>query len=676
MFINKMSIRGRIFALAISLIVLMTGIVAYSLFAISQIGVEISAIAKKDVPLTKALNSMTISQISQETKFERISREGENLGTSAGDEGRFKAGIADFTKLSETVYKNVAGSLKVVEDVIANTSDEAKAAEYKGTIEALKRIEKVHKSYAKKALEIFAMYADGGFHKARRYSKKLKEDLVTLNKEIGDLLVQVERFSGESAARADDLQSLTEMVIAGLLLFSLVVGVVFAWSVSHATQGRLNEVAASLNQIADGNLMEDISGNDEIAVPMRAMRDHLMEMVSRINATTVELSATTEKMSAVTSTTSKNIQEQQCETEQVATAMNQMSATVHDVAQNTNNTHAAASKANEEAESGRKVVDATVSGIQELAKQIENSAEVISNVEKESENINTVLEVIKGIAEQTNLLALNAAIEAARAGEQGRGFAVVADEVRTLASRTQESTTEINQMIEKLQSGAKMAVDVMNQSREQAKSVVDQASLAGESLTTIAQSVSQINEMSSQIATAAEEQSAVAEDMGRNIVRINEMTSENADAAEETAQSGHEMARMAAELQSLVGRFRMAGKVDLSAAKTSHLAWKTKLREFLDGHGDIAEDEAVSHTDCALGKWYYTDGAAKRYSHIPEMPEIEAPHKEMHDLVRQVIELKGSGNDKEAEQAYNRVGPLSNKIVSMLEKIERQLADA
>jgi methyl-accepting chemotaxis protein len=235
--------------------------------------------------------------------------------------------------------------------------------------------------------------------------------------------------------------------------------------------------------------------------------------------------------------------------------MNEMTATVQDVAVNINHTATAADEANEQTREGSQIVQRSISQINKLAEQVESSSQTINDLEHHSEAINTVLDVIKGIADQTNLLALNAAIEAARAGEQGRGFAVVADEVRTLAGRTRQSTDEINEMIEKLQTGSRQAVAVMNQSREEAQSAVELATQTGSALDTITQAVGKINEMSTQIASAAEEQGAVAEEINRNIVKINDMSNQTADGASETATASKNLAHMATELQGLVERF-------------------------------------------------------------------------------------------------------------------------
>jgi len=203
------------------------------------------------------------------------------------------------------------------------------------------------------------------------------------------------------------------------------------------------------------------------------------------------------------------------------------------------------------------VVDETIAIINHLADDVEQGASAVNQLREDSENVGTVLDVIRGIAEQTNLLALNAAIEAARAGEQGRGFAVVADEVRTLAGRTQESTQEIQEMIESLQTGSKEAVELMTQSSEQTLSGVQQTGKAGEALTAIANEVERINDMNTQIASAAEEQSSVAEEINHNVVSISQVTSETAQGAEQTARASEDLANLATDLQNMVARFKV-----------------------------------------------------------------------------------------------------------------------
>jgi methyl-accepting chemotaxis protein len=290
---------------------------------------------------------------------------------------------------------------------------------------------------------------------------------------------------------------------------------------------------------------------------MALMQKGLLDMISQISVTTSQLATTAEEVSVVMQQTSENIQTQHSETEQISIAMGEMSVAVREVAENVSGTSVAANGANSETDSGRKTVGDMVDGINSLSKQIETTADVIGDLEKDSGNINGMLDVIKGIAEQTNLLALNAAIEAARAGEQGRGFAVVADEVRTLASRTQTSTKEINQIIEKLQQGSRRAAEAMNTSQEQAQAVVARAKLADSSLATIANSVVKIDEMSTAIATAAEQQNTVAENLNSNIKNINDMALANSTSVQQTTKAGNDLSRLAQELQTRVEQFKV-----------------------------------------------------------------------------------------------------------------------
>lgn len=280
-------------------------------------------------------------------------------------------------------------------------------------------------------------------------------------------------------------------------------------------------------------------------------------VVSGVSGASMHIGASAELMSTITNDSNTAISQQRSEIDQVATAINEMTSTVQEVARTTSAAADTARSTDDEVRTGRRVVDQNISAINTLADKVAQVADVIQGVETDSNNIGTVLDVIKGIAEQTNLLALNAAIEAARAGEQGRGFAVVADEVRTLASRTQESTQEIQTMIERLQQGSRNAVQSMEEGREQTQLSVEQAVQAGASFGTIADSVAAIADMNTQIASAAEEQSAVSEELNRSIVKISEVANQTAAAANQTASAGTEMADLSQQLQNDVSRFQV-----------------------------------------------------------------------------------------------------------------------
>ncbi|AOU99792.1 hypothetical protein BI364_15175 [Acidihalobacter yilgarnensis] len=349
-------------------------------------------------------------------------------------------------------------------------------------------------------------------------------------------------------------------------LVAAVVGLLLSVLLGRSITRGLRAATRALSDIAEGEgdltrrLPEDIGGRDEVAqlaASFNRFVGKVQALVAEVATSSQQIAGASERMSGITRMTYEGVQRQQRETEQVATAMNEMTTTVQVVARHASEAADATHEASREAGAGQAEVQRTVEVINTLASEVEKAGGVIKKLEADSVQIGTVLDVIRGIAEQTNLLALNAAIEAARAGEQGRGFAVVADEVRTLASRTQQSTEEIQGMIERLQAGARDAVTAMEGGQARAELSVDQAARAGASLGAITGAVTRINDMNLQIASAAEEQSHVAEEINRNVLTINEVAEISAEGAQQTASAGEELKGLASQLQRLVGRFRI-----------------------------------------------------------------------------------------------------------------------
>jgi len=387
------------------------------------------------------------------------------------------------------------------------------------------------------------------------YSKALKD---FSGNAIAVLELSMDRSSFVKAY--NDARNITLLV--GLIAIG--VGILIATLIGRSISRPIKNTVAALNDIAEGegDLTQRLNTErkdeiGELSLAFNKFVTRVQEMVQHIGGSTEQLGAAAEEMSIITDNTNNGIMRQQSETEQVATAMNEMTSTVQEVARNASEAAASAHQADDETRNGNKVVRESVEAINSLANEIKQASTVIQRLEEDSQSIGTVLDVIRGIAEQTNLLALNAAIEAARAGEQGRGFAVVADEVRTLASRTQQSTEEINEMIGKLQSNAHAAVSAIEGSKKQAEVGVERANAAGVSLDTITASITSINDMNMQIASAAEQQSSVADEINKNIFSINDIAEESASSANDTLKSSQEMAVLASDLQLMVSRFKV-----------------------------------------------------------------------------------------------------------------------
>ncbi|WP_414860624.1 methyl-accepting chemotaxis protein [Pseudomonas cerasi] len=399
--------------------------------------------------------------------------------------------------------------------------------------------------------------AVGRYRDAQAASKAALEKMTTLGVSMldtsNDLIIRQNK-----SRDADSAKSVT--MIAAATALALVLSILAAWVITRQITTPLQETLEVVERVASGDLSRNlkVDRKDELGklqATIQRMTVSLRELVGGIRDGVTQIASAAEELSAVTEQTSAGVNSQKVETDQVATAMHEMTATVQEVARNAEEASEAAVAADRQARDGERVVNEAIAQIERLASAVGNSSEAMGALKQESDKIGSVLDVIKSVAEQTNLLALNAAIEAARAGEAGRGFAVVADEVRSLAQRTQKSTEEIEALIAGLQSGTQQATTVMDSSRELSTSSVELTRRAGGSLESITKTVSAIQAMNQQIAAAAEEQSATAEEINRSIINVRDVSEQTSAASEETAASSVELARLGNHLQVLVSRF-------------------------------------------------------------------------------------------------------------------------
>ncbi|WP_429194359.1 methyl-accepting chemotaxis protein [Aeromonas veronii] len=544
--LTKMTIGQKLTMAFTTLALLMLGFAWFATLQLSNIYRDASEVSDNIVPSIRASSQMHVSLLDARRAelnmvIDALGKDPDSLNSSTQS---FEAAKSQYMA-AEQRY----GSMPFVSERDRNMFAELKTAAAKyfsahGDLETairqgdIAKVQSLIKNESRAALEQAGL--DG---------LELRKE----NDRVANLLTKQSEASYERA------KLLSTTVGALTLLFVVIV----AWLLIRQIRNPVMTLLEQTRQVAAGNLTSQLDmkqfSHDELgklAQGFNEMQSNLRMLVNEVSGSVVQLGAAAEEISAVAQQSANNMGAQQHELNQLATAMNEMQATVQEVARNTNDAASAATSASDTAAQGSETVNDSIGRIEKVATAIEETALVIRQLGDDSRNIGMVLEVIQGIAEQTNLLALNAAIEAARAGEQGRGFAVVADEVRTLAKRTQDSTSQINHIISELQQRANEAGITMQQSQDMMSETVHTAREAGASIAEISSSVNSISHMNIQIATATEEQGAVSEELNRNVVNISNASEEVATGAKQMAQACNDLNLLATQLQEVVRKFR------------------------------------------------------------------------------------------------------------------------
>ena len=425
------------------------------------------------------------------------------------------------------------------------------------------QLEQMLPAYIAGSQQVIEMMRAGDLQNARtRLNTLSTEGFVKIRAYLRTIIDSNNRQIKEGAVAAAELRNKSVMMLEVGVVIAFIVAILLGIFITRMITRPLAVAVVSAQRIAGGDLTQPIvsTSSDEAGLLLDAlsnMQDGLKSTIQQIASASDQLASAAEELSAVTNESTRGLTRQNDEIQQAATAVNQMTAAVEEVARNAVSTSEASKTATEDAVDGRGQVDHTVKGITTMVHEITESTEAVSELAGHVREISKVLDVIRSIAEQTNLLALNAAIEAARAGEQGRGFAVVADEVRALAHRTQASTVEIEGMISTVQSGADGAVAAMGKSLSLATHTQEQALRAGSALEKITQGVATINERNLVIASASEEQAQVAREVDRNLLNIQDLSTQSAAGADQTNASSQELSRLATSFNGMVAKFKL-----------------------------------------------------------------------------------------------------------------------
>ena len=502
--------------------------------------------------------------------------------------------------------------------------------------------------------------------------------------------------------------SVTSMlVILGLgVTLAIGLGLFIARGISRPVQ----RLAAQAETVATGDLTIEViqESADEIghlAASFGIMVENLRETIRRVGEASSAVASASSEISSSTEQMAAGAQEQTSQASEVASAVEEMTKTIVENSRNAGQTSETAKRAKQSAEEGGKIVEATVVGMKRIAEVVNRSAQTVRALGKSSDQIGEIIRVIDDIADQTNLLALNAAIEAARAGEQGRGFAVVADEVRKLAERTTKATKEIAGMIKTIQDDTNGAVASMEEGTGEVDGGIKLADRAGASLEEIVTMIQTLTDMVAHIAVASEQQSSASEQISNNVTAISSVTHETASGVQQIARAAEDLNRLTDSMQHLLDRFKVSGETDgdrnaaaasrqrksrlavqengrlvahddhgssfdIEGAKQAHFIWRTRIQKLVTGKENVDNNQVISHKDCQLGKWYYGRGQSEFGSDGVFM-ELGRKHEEMHDMLKKTVTAWNAGRTDEAKVNADHIYTLSNQVVELLDQLSR-----